>query len=96
VRGFSAVALLVIDEAARVSEEAYWALRPTLAVGEGALWMMSTPKGKRGFFHDIWTGRDPEWLRVSVPATECARIGKAFSGRGEEVVGAVVPAGVYV
>jgi hypothetical protein len=78
VRGFSSVALLVIDEASRVSEEAYRALRPMLAVKEGALWMMSTPAGKRGFFHEIWTAGGPGWLRVSVPATECARIGAAF------------------
>jgi hypothetical protein len=43
VRGFSAVSLLVIDEAARVMDAMYKGLRPMLAVGEGDLWMMSTP-----------------------------------------------------
>jgi hypothetical protein len=28
----------------------YKSLRPTLAVGNGDLWLMSTPYGKRGFF----------------------------------------------
>jgi len=36
------VALLVIDEAARVEDRMYKALRPMLAVANGALWMMST------------------------------------------------------
>jgi hypothetical protein len=78
VRGFASVSLLVIDEAARVEEASYIALRPMLAVGNGELWMMSTPNGKRGFFYESWEGGGAEWHRVSVPATECARIPKAF------------------
>jgi hypothetical protein len=54
VRGFSAVSLLLIDEAARVEDELYKMLRPMLAVGDGDLWLMSTPCGKRGFFYDVW------------------------------------------
>jgi hypothetical protein len=78
VRGFSNVSLLLIDEAARVSEALYKALRPTLATSGGALWMMSTPNGKSGFFYETWERGGPEWHRVTVPATECARIPKAF------------------
>jgi hypothetical protein len=73
IRGFSNVALLLVDEAARVSDNQYIAIRPMLAVSGGALWLMSTPCGKRGFFHDAWT-RGAEWERFCVPATECARI----------------------
>ena len=47
VRGFSAVSLLLIDEAARVEDEMYQALRPMLAVGDGDLWLMSTPREAR-------------------------------------------------
>ena len=54
VRGFSAVSLLLVDEAARVSDELYMAIRPMLAVSGGALWLMSTPFGKRGFFYETW------------------------------------------
>ena len=54
VRGFSAVSLLLIDEAARVQEAVYKALRPMLAVGNGDLWLMSTPWGQRGFFYEVW------------------------------------------
>ena len=52
VRGFSAVSLMLIDEASRVDDAMYKALRPMLAVGGGDLWLMSTPCGKRGFFYD--------------------------------------------
>ena len=48
VRGFSAVSLMLIDEASRVDDAMYKALRPMLAVGQGDLWLMSTPCGKRG------------------------------------------------
>jgi Terminase large subunit, T4likevirus-type, N-terminal len=78
VRGFSNVAMLVIDEAARASDDLYKAMRPVLAVSGGDLWLMSTPKGKRGFFWEEWTKGGPEWTRLSVPATECPRISKEF------------------
>ena len=84
VRGFSAVSLLLIDEAARVKDELYWALRPMLAVSShtahngGDLWLMSTPFGKRGFFYEEWAEGGAEWDRVEGQATECPRIPRAF------------------
>ena len=48
IRGFSAVSLLLVDEAARVSDEVYVAIRPMLAVSSGAMWLMSTPWGSGG------------------------------------------------
>ncbi|MGA7234289.1 MAG: terminase family protein [Bryobacteraceae bacterium] len=77
VRGFSAVSLLLIDEASRVSDATYKSLRPMLAVGEGDLWLMSTPYGKRGFFYDVWSHGEG-WERHSAPATECPRIRASF------------------
>jgi hypothetical protein len=88
VRGFSAPSLLLIDEASRVADEMYKALRPMLAVGDGDLWLMSTPWGKRGFFYDTWEfGGSEEWMRVRVPATECARISKKFLEEERRVQG---------
>ena len=78
VRGFSALSMLVIDEASRVPDDMYIALRPMLAVSNGDLWLMSTPCGKRGFFYETWELAGPEWLRVRVKATECPRIDQEF------------------
>jgi hypothetical protein len=78
VRGYSALSMLVIDEAARVSEAMYQAVGPMLAVSGGDLWMMSTPFGKRGFFYEEWEHGGDRWMRVRVPATECNRISKEF------------------
>ena len=78
-RCFSAVSLLVIDEAARAPDELYRALRPMLAVGNGDLWALSTPDGKRGFFYEEWEFGGDRWKRIRVPATECApRISAEF------------------
>jgi hypothetical protein len=87
VRGFSAVSLLLIDEAARVEDAMYKGLRPMLAVGGGDLWLMSTPRGKRGFFYECWEHGGAEWFRVRVPATECARIPRAFLEAERRAVG---------
>jgi hypothetical protein len=78
VRGFSAVSLLLIDEASRVNDDMYQSLRPMLAVGSGDLWLMSTPWGQRGFFYDAWRGGGDQWMRVSVKATDCERIAPEF------------------
>ena len=78
VRGFSAVSLLIIDEASRVDDEIYKALRPMLAIGGGDLWLMSTPFRKRGFFYEIWEHGGPDWFRVKAPATACPRIKAEF------------------
>ena len=54
VRGFSAVSLMLIDDASRVEDSMYKALRPMLAVSDGDLWLMTTPCGQQGFFYEAW------------------------------------------
>jgi hypothetical protein len=88
VRGFSAVSMLVIDEASRVPDSMYRALRPMLAVSDGDVWLMSTPCGRRGFFYEAWQHGGKEWFRVFGPATECSRIRPEFLERERGVMGA--------
>ena len=77
IRGFSGTSLLILDEAARVEDELYFAVRPMLAVSGGALMMLSTPYGKRGVFYEEWTsGRG--WERYEVLASQCPRISEEF------------------
>ena len=77
-RGPSSVSMLILDEASRMEDSLYLALLPTLAVGEGELWLLSTPCGRRGFFYEAWALGGEEWERHWVPATECPRISAAF------------------
>jgi hypothetical protein len=86
VRGFSAVSLLIIDEAARVGDSMYLALRPMLLRSDGDLWMMSTPMGKRGFFYETWANGEG-WARFQTPVTECARVSEEFLAEERAVQG---------
>jgi hypothetical protein len=78
IRGYSNVSLLVIDEAARVPDDLYRAVRPMLAVSNGRLICLSTPYGKRGFFHDAWARGGDDWHRIEVPADRIGRIRPEF------------------
>lgn len=77
IRGYGGIDLLVIDEAARVTDEFYYSVLPMLAVSNGDLALLSTPFGKRGFFFDEWDHGD-DWHRIEVPATQCPRISAQF------------------
>jgi len=72
--GFSNVSLLVIDEAARVPDSVYYALRPSLIRSNGRLWLLSTPFGQRGFFYEEWSALDRPWTRFRLTATDCPAI----------------------
>lgn len=77
IRGYSNVTLIIEDEASRVSDELYKAVRPMLAVSGGRLVLMSTPFGKRGHFYKEWESKS-NWRRVIIPATNCSRITPEF------------------
>src|SRR5215203_5659600 len=90
IRGFSGAALLLVDEASRVDDALYYAIRPMLAVSGGSLMMLSTPFGKRGVFFEEWSGGHG-WERYEVPASECPRISEGFL----EEERAALPSWVY-
>ncbi len=71
-RGY-AVDLLICDEAAAIRDADYHGILPALIATRGDQVLLSTPRGKRGFFHDIWhdTG---DWQRVMVRSDEVGRI----------------------
>jgi hypothetical protein len=74
VRGYSGVALLIEDEASRVPDPLYQAVRPMLAVSGGRIVLLSTPFGKRGHFFEVWENGGPSWQRVKITAQACPRI----------------------
>lgn len=77
IRGYSGVTLLAIDEASRVPDDLYAALRPMLAVSGGRLVAMSTPWGTRGWWYEAWRGAEA-WQRWEIPAVRCPRISPTF------------------
>ncbi len=81
--GFSAIAMLIMDEAARIPDETYHFLSPTRAVSQGGLVALSTPFGKRGWFWEGWSrcedakqfeGKIVPWHQVKVTVDQCERI----------------------
>jgi hypothetical protein len=88
IRGFARVSLLIIDEAARVPDDLYRAVRPMLAVSNGRMICLSTPYGKRGFFHDAWANGGADWARIEVPAERISRITPAFLAQERRAMGA--------
>jgi hypothetical protein len=74
IRAFQGVALLIIDEAARVPDALYYSVRPMLNVSRGRLVCLSTPFGARGFFWREWHDTRADWRRVHITWRDCPRI----------------------
>ena len=85
-RGYSGVALLVVDEASRVPDVLYRSVRPMLAVSKGRLIALTTAYGKRGFFYEAWAGRE-RWQRIRITAEECPRISPEFLAEEKQAMG---------
>jgi hypothetical protein len=77
LRGFSGVRLLCIGEASRVPDALWVAVRPMIAVSGGAMMLLSTPFGRRGFFYRVWT-QSERWLKIQVTAEQCPRLTQEF------------------
>jgi hypothetical protein len=90
IRGFSGATLLLVDEASRVDDGLYYAIRPMLAVSGGRLMMLSTPAGRRGVFYEEWTNGEG-WERYEIPAEEVPRIPPGFLAEER----AALPAFIY-
>ena len=89
VRSFSAAALVIVDEAAKVPENLIFAVRPFVAVSRGRLIVMSTPAGRSGWFAREW--HDGEgWERTRVTAWEIPRIPRDFLEAEERSLPSVV------
>jgi hypothetical protein len=87
IRGYSNVGLLIIDEAARVPDDLYRAVRGFRAVSNGRLICLSTPYGKRGFFYNAWAREPHDWQRIAVPAERISRIQPEFLERERRAIG---------
>jgi hypothetical protein len=86
IRGFSAPAIVCIDEMAQTSEALLAAVLPMLAVSEngGKLYGLSTPFGRRGSFYRLFEEGGPEWERFRVPVTESTRVSAEFIAEARE------------
>lgn len=80
--------LVVIDEAAVVSDKFFRAVNPMLARSHGSLILASTPRGKRGFFwHDVMKEPGKQWDVTVVKAEESPHIEREFLEQQLELLG---------
>lgn len=78
IRGFSAPRAVIIDEAARVTDSVYAALRPMLAASaNGQLIALTTPYGRRGWFYEAYEFQKG-WERTKITAHDCPHISAEF------------------
>jgi hypothetical protein len=65
--GYSGPRLIIVDEAARTSDETYRAITPMLLRSRGRLVALSTPRGQRGWWYEAWHATDAKWERIEFP-----------------------------
>lgn len=88
VRGYSKVHRLIIDEASRVPDELYAAVRPMLAVSNGSILCMSTPFGTRGWWYETHDGKNrAEWWRLTRDVYQNSRISAEFIAEERRMLG---------
>jgi hypothetical protein len=72
VRGLTVDGWIIVDEAARLSEDLIAAVRPMRARRPQArLAMLSTAWSRTDPFWTIWSNKDPSWLRLKATADVC-------------------------
>jgi len=86
IRGFTNPRLIIIDEAAFVRDEDYRSIRPMLSHG-ARLILLSTPFGRRGFFHETWERPDDRWVKIMVAADQCSHISADFLAEEKLAIG---------
>lgn len=88
LRGLARIRLVLIDEAARVSDNLYAAVRPMLAVHpRGALIGLTTGAAKRGWFYEGWIDPDSNFEKIRVTADMCPRITPEFLASERKALG---------
>ncbi len=77
IRGYSGPKAIFVDEASRMTDEVYAAIRPMLAVSGGQLIALTTPYGRRGWFYEAWEFQK-SWTKTKITAHDCPRITDEF------------------
>jgi hypothetical protein len=87
--GFSGPQLIIADEAARVSDATFIAVRPMLTASRGRMVAMSTPRGRLGWYYTQWHDPLANWERIAYRASENPRIDPAWLADERQILGPV-------
>lgn len=77
IRGYSAVDLVIVDEAAFTSDELLNAVSPMLAVSDGQLIAISSANYEMGWFYEAWA-KENDWRKWKVTVEQNPRIKSSF------------------
>ena len=86
IRGYSGAKTVIVDEASRVDNALFAAVRPMLATTNGRFVALTTPYGKRGWFYEAWEHGDG-WDRTMVTAHDCPRIDPEWLDEERRLIG---------
>jgi hypothetical protein len=96
VRGFSKVALIIVDEASRTPDSLFKSVTPMLAVSQGRVIAITTPFIKMGWFFEALQSEDQGWEKHQATALDCPRISKEFLENERKSLGDVFFAQEYM
>ncbi len=77
IRGFSPN-LLILEEAAHLPDETFFAVKPMLLQTQGRLVCLSSAWFKQGFFFENYIAKDELWKRMKITALDVGRIDKIW------------------
>lgn len=86
VRGYSAPKLILLDEASRIEDAFFAAVRPMLATTQGRMVALTTPWGRRGWFYEAWEHGEG-WQRTRITANDCPRISPDWLANEKRLMG---------
>jgi phage FluMu gp28-like protein len=86
IRGYSGAKTIIIDEASRVDDALFAAVRPMLATTQGRFVALTTPYGKRGWFYEAFAHGDG-WERTLITANDCPRIDAQWLSDERRLIG---------
>ena len=75
IMGFT-IDLLIADEAAFIPEEVWNSVIPALAITRGAIWLLSTPYVKKGYYYECF--KDPGFTAFHTSSEDCPRKDEEF------------------
>ncbi len=75
IMGFT-IDLLIADEAAFIPEEVWNSVIPALAITRGAIWLLSTPFVKKGYYYQCFS--DPTFTSFHTSSEDCPRKDEVF------------------
>ena len=93
IMGFT-IDLLIADEAAFIPEEVWNSIIPALAITKGAIWLLSTPFVKEGYYYNCFN--DPSFTAFHTSSEDCPRKDQAFLDRQKATLTKAAYAQMYL